>query len=335
MFSELLQFETRLYPNEYSEIGFLSRDQKLADVLTEDYKTVEKHGVTMYQIGCILERFVFKHSQGEFIVDDKYRIIPLNSTKGYQDCPFHELDKELITYGRSTIKVEKLETGETFIFESLVAHLVKEHGFCEGQLTPYRLDIEGAIRFFEIKPEIDYTPTFKMSLTPQLYFSSPDVSIFGFYISLSLNNYRNGSFIAMVLPANPTELNDKIESLEKWQKADVIEKWKLSLLDTIIRRTEKLGHDVSDEDILKETKNRLDDIKLKSDNFLKGIYDDLIVLIIGVKELRFPDTGFVATELSEKTYHFEIPSIGFNIVEPYYRFPSLCLYKLCRKINYD
>ena len=82
MASGIAQFQSRLYPNESSQVGFLLPGQRLEEVLSADAAIAANHDITLYQLGCIMERIVLLSLQGQKSIDI-YEILPSISACGY------------------------------------------------------------------------------------------------------------------------------------------------------------------------------------------------------------------------------------------------------------
>lgn len=76
---------------------------------------------------------------------------------GSQTCPFNNLSDKDIKSGSYDFTVENIKTNDIIKFSSLIAHLIRDHHFCEGD-TPQRLDPEYGIKVFELKPNVNYEP---------------------------------------------------------------------------------------------------------------------------------------------------------------------------------
>lgn len=323
----MLALEHRLYPNASSEVGFLAPGQNLESVLAEDAQLAAKYNITLYQVGCILERLVHKYGQGDFDVDGIYRMQPGLSTCGYQECPFEELDPTPITYGRSTIVVEKIATGERFQFESLVAHLVKEHGFCEGPGTPYRLDLEGAIRFFDIQPDVDYTP--QSTTFYQWWFTGSHSSEkYLQYRSLALAEFTNKYFLALVLPMEfPTNFEMGATLYD-------------GLLQSEIRTNKfglKCGFPVeSPEEIEAKVTRKVERATARTEKFQQGIHEEgLVLMLVASLEFDYPKQGLIATPGPETKARFQIPDLQLDVTEKYFHIPSCRFYTLKRGVRWN
>lgn len=103
------------------------------------------------------------------LIDNTY-LVTRSSSWGYQNCPFRSpKDKNGILFGRALTGggddywVYDLNTKESLEFNDLHIHMIEEHGFFEGSV-PYRLDPIKVINFFQIKPNIDYSPKYRLFL---------------------------------------------------------------------------------------------------------------------------------------------------------------------------
>jgi hypothetical protein len=76
---------------------------------------------------------------------------------GSQHCPFSLSTSFACGGGSHDFTVINERTGEKLNFPQLMAHLVRDHYFFEGN-TPYRLDPEVSVRVLELKQGVDYTP---------------------------------------------------------------------------------------------------------------------------------------------------------------------------------
>lgn len=349
--SDIVEFESRLYPQESSEVGFLLPGQRLEEVLSSDAAIAAHHGVTLYQLGCILERIVLLSLQGQTVIDS-YEILPSINTCGYQKCPFEELDLKPITYGRGPIQIRRIDTGEIFVFEALVAHLVKEHGFCEGPGTKYRLDLETAIRFFAVQPGIDYTPKFEMVRTWKESLNGPSKS--ANLESLSIAKYTCGPFVALVLPSPAPSKTDWIVS-----GTSISNRWREKLNREMEQRLnskfdlEFLGEEEFPEAkrsrLEAEAETKMAAIANRIEQFANGVIEPgLVIVILGDLEADHPENGMSAVPLvktvqpdpillmmnpdmkpeTHRLAQFKIPSLQFEITSRIDRFPCVIQYKL-------
>jgi hypothetical protein len=71
---------------------------------------------------------------------DKFDVL-MKSWRGMQSCPF---DKSIAPFSSIDFTITNKQTGKSFKGPGLIAHLLKEHSFFEGN-TAYRVDPEKAI----------------------------------------------------------------------------------------------------------------------------------------------------------------------------------------------
>lgn len=73
----------------------------------------------------------------------------LIQTMGYQECPFLKKGKSYNDTGKM-FTIRNDITNDEIRLNYLIIHMIKRHHFCEGPDTPYRFDIEKAIRILEL-----------------------------------------------------------------------------------------------------------------------------------------------------------------------------------------
>lgn len=188
---DLNTVESRLYPEQWSRVGFLYNGQKLKDLCAADAETLKKHKVTHKQMGDLLESLAvkssllcYKHMQKQrsdkflgfspppkAVIDGKYQVTAGMMTKGYQECPFSRNPQSPCGTSSGGRTIENLITKKNFYVDDLLSHLIKEHGFFEG--TEYRLDPELACEVLDMEPGKDYAPQYrKFSLWSRFFSSS-------------------------------------------------------------------------------------------------------------------------------------------------------------------
>ena len=180
------ELEKRMRLGNYSEVGFLGKEESLLDVVHTDEETIRKLGVTHVQIADRLEYFILRYVQGnaDFFnpnkrltgqklvdayetfemegidVDQLYQIVG-HTRRGYQLCPWGD-DTEPTTkiylipgghhpYSNLEITVKNNKSDESLSFPGLIVHLIKDHHFYEGKQSSYRVDPENAVRVLDIK----------------------------------------------------------------------------------------------------------------------------------------------------------------------------------------
>lgn len=237
--SPLEKFESRLYPNKSSQVGFLAPGQKLMDVINSDREYLARRNITCTQIGNILDRITHRFQQRNMITDDKFEVIDSISFMGYQDCPFESLDKESHgCIGSCDITVKNLRSGKTLFFPALAGHLIREHGFFQGPGTHYRVEPADVIEVFEIQPGVVYDiPSAIVSKWGTRGSGSqcmnPD------YINslkmFALDIFAHQDFIAMIFPTNRNWLC--------WETTFPNESNPQELWDSLIRASELRNHE--------------------------------------------------------------------------------------------
>ena len=163
MLGQIAVIEGRMRPGQYSCAGFLDQNQSLREVIETDAKVLEEYEITHKQVGDRLESLMGQADRGD-LVNDFLRVFAVG-WRGYQFCPFFyeteklDLGSRLYSCGRGdhdfTVKNER--QGTEIRFPQLMAHLVRDHHFFEGNVS-YRLNPEDAIKVLELKPGVDYTP---------------------------------------------------------------------------------------------------------------------------------------------------------------------------------
>jgi len=78
------------------------------------------------------------------VIDEIFRVHGMGWC-GSQTCPFNNLSDKDIKSGSYDFTVENIKTNDIIKFSSLIAHLIRDHHFCEGD-TPQRLDPEYGIK---------------------------------------------------------------------------------------------------------------------------------------------------------------------------------------------
>jgi hypothetical protein len=175
---EELEYEMR--PGRDSSGGFLGINESLIDVIAQDEHILRKYGLTHEEIASSIEKiwkaaldekqklaeagqfgretdFPQLHkpetipsfsqnnlpdiSKGFFVSGYQVFIVQY---RGFQHCPWL-----CNAFGSSDFMVLNRSTGESFTAPELVVHLIREHHFFEGRLSPYRVDPEKVIRTFE------------------------------------------------------------------------------------------------------------------------------------------------------------------------------------------
>ena len=162
-----------LYPEQSSTSGFLANGEILEEIINQDEKTLKKLNITTNQIAdkleTITEKFIRKrnlyyrenHLKNEnFDYNKTFQVDNLNIKitryLGYQHCPFGCPEEN----SDSDFDIINLKNKTKLFFSLLHIHLIRKHHFFEGN-TKYRLDPKQTIQCLEIKPNINYKPTYQ------------------------------------------------------------------------------------------------------------------------------------------------------------------------------
>jgi len=147
---DLIKLENRLKPNlgRYgSSEGFMGTDQRVADIITADYLTLLRLGLSYDQIANKLDQLM--QGQG-FIGDYKFggEIIC-----GEQECPWMDgkTDNQYFLWivpsnGKPGFVPGEVHTPGTIEVSGLMPHLIRKHYFFEGN-SRYRLNPEVLNKF--------------------------------------------------------------------------------------------------------------------------------------------------------------------------------------------
>lgn len=127
-----------------STTGFIGEDQGLFEVMAKDYQTLKEKNVSRFQLAEKLDYVLARYEAGHKIIDGKYEITS-DKIPGIQGCPFDDS-----IFAGTTYTIKNLETGKTIKFSNISSHLIREHGFFEGDVE-YRLNPEDVIDIFEIE----------------------------------------------------------------------------------------------------------------------------------------------------------------------------------------
>ncbi len=170
------KLENRMRPNAYSAEGFLGLTESLEEVLLQDEVTLQKLGVDYKEISAELEKIVGEALQQKnellrtnpkeyrerknysinwrkqpapifsldnlpspeigYRIENKYQVFIIQY-RGLQECPWNCKNAD---WGSFDFLLLNLQTGEYITAPGLIAHLIREHHFFEGQETSYRVE---------------------------------------------------------------------------------------------------------------------------------------------------------------------------------------------------
>jgi len=322
--SEVEKFEERLYPNKYSEVGFMGINDKLLEVYHKDKAYLESVNITCQQIADKLNRIILEYKEkGEVISSKHFKITDSIYTKGTQTCPFHELDdKDEEIPSSNDYEITNNKTGEKFWIAELVIHLIRNHGFFEGPGSSYRIDPETIIRILEIKPYVDYS----INYVEEFYWNRCESNNFMQHtedIIMKLKPYslqiiNCESAIIVIFPGRINnsppcfDINDNI--IETWRKYVTIEEKKYAN-DPHRIKFQVMNGGSSVIDFEANIKERMDKITSLVESYEKGIIKEGLYVHV-----------FITT--NENNINIDIPHLLFNINQRRCKFAK---YTLCSK----
>jgi len=150
---EWSRIEYNMYPDRLSCSGFLRKglfiedDEKLSSVLEKDAQTLDKYNITYKQIADKLREILSSNH------DSNLKVTMDGPYLGAQECPFQNMDLDNkyhgSLYGSIDITVTNTILNETFSFNTLLIHMIEQHGFFEGSV-PHRVDPEKVIRILNL-----------------------------------------------------------------------------------------------------------------------------------------------------------------------------------------
>ena len=266
--------EGRMGSGQYSSAGFLGQNQSLRAVIEADAKVLKGYGITHKQVGDRLDSLMgqafrrwelasragenyFESQNRGALVADFLRVFAV-SWMGSQQCPFfYETRPSEDGFGiyscgsgshDFTVKNER--KGTKIRFPQLMAHLVRDHQFFEGD-SSYRLNPEDAVKVLELKPGVDYTPKTETEVLWRIRSSVSDIDEDS---DETQGIVRNAKRQMVIVPGVTLYLNDDkgvIVARERVQLAEPIKIDGVELLyHNLISRGQHMIHRIKHEYIV-------------------------------------------------------------------------------------
>ncbi len=142
--------EQNMMPGEISRSGFLGNDKrKLVDILLDDGQSVTALGLTHQILADRMENLTERGREafGNPILVDGFLEVTVEDSRGTIACPFQHIGM----YPKENVKVVNRKTGENIFWTALNIHMIREHGFYEGEGSPFRIEPLDLIRVLEIE----------------------------------------------------------------------------------------------------------------------------------------------------------------------------------------
>lgn len=128
--------------------GFLGHDRRdLIEILQDDDGEVRRLGLTHARIAEALDHLTRRAVEafGTPVAEGVYEV-RAEEARGGLPCPFGHpgLHPKAVIQGRRT------DTGDTLTWSALQVHLIGQHGFYEGEGSPFRLEPARLVRFLDL-----------------------------------------------------------------------------------------------------------------------------------------------------------------------------------------
>jgi hypothetical protein len=141
--------QRQMAPGVITLDGFLGKDtRKLIDILNADDAVVRRAEVTHELIAERMQYFrdAGLDGLGEFMSLDGHFEVRVDSVRGKLPSPFGGPGM----YEKVNTTVVNKNLGRQIVYTDLHIHFVRDHGFYEGQGSPYRLEPEELIAVLEV-----------------------------------------------------------------------------------------------------------------------------------------------------------------------------------------
>lgn len=118
--------------------GFLGTDvRSLADIVAADEERFVSLGLDFDAVADALEKVSREGARGlgEPITVGGKLLVRSEDARGMLPCPYDDG-----FFHKNSVSVELVGTGERITYSDLSIHLIREHHFCQGEGSPFRLD---------------------------------------------------------------------------------------------------------------------------------------------------------------------------------------------------
>ena len=135
------KIKDNMKPGSISLHGFLGTDKRDIEVIIDhDAAALDRLGLNSVVIAVKLEEIRDRALEGlgEYIeLNDDY-LVKADSVRGKLPCPFDHPG----LFRKTIITLRSKSDGSELMFTDLGIHLIREHGFFQGQGSPFRLEPE-------------------------------------------------------------------------------------------------------------------------------------------------------------------------------------------------
>lgn len=133
------KLETLLRSSKFSACGFMGSDKRsLWEIIDSDAAELEKLGKTKEEIAARMQELtdLAKPALGDWVNAGKNLQVSVDDNRGMIPCPWPHRVRCLKRITTAT----QTDTCRSVRWSDLNIHLIKEHGFFEGQNSPFRIE---------------------------------------------------------------------------------------------------------------------------------------------------------------------------------------------------
>ena len=140
----MLETEQRLRQGNYMR----GESRQLARLVEDDFALCSTLGLDLEFICSELDRLYQKAAEGlgdPVVVDGKYEVT-LREDRGKTACPWGDR----FFAPKATVVARNTRTGKVIVYSALGLHMMKIHGFFQGEGSPFRINPLDLKTFFEL-----------------------------------------------------------------------------------------------------------------------------------------------------------------------------------------
>jgi hypothetical protein len=145
------EIQERMKPGVITLDGFLGTDgRNLIDILVEDDAEVKRLNLTHEKIASRMQelRDAGKEGLGDIVVVGPHYEVRVDIARGKLPCPFGH--RGLVR--KTVIQVRNPEKNREITFTDMNIHMIREHGFYQGEGSPYRVEPGDIVDILDIVP---------------------------------------------------------------------------------------------------------------------------------------------------------------------------------------
>ena len=134
----MTNIERDMQPGRLTLEGYLGNDTRsLEAIINADQIVLKDLNYSAYDMGRVMRRITRAgmEAQGEPVVYDGYEV-EVTEYMGYMLCPFKDNRKA----GKRITDVVDIKTGAHMSWTDIGIHLIKDHGFFQGNGSPFRIE---------------------------------------------------------------------------------------------------------------------------------------------------------------------------------------------------